>query len=86
MPQVGRAVARTRAALLREANMRRRHAWLDAQAGHTATMLVERDGLTGHAKNFTPLTLTAPAEPGHTLPVRLTARDGDRMIAERLDA
>ncbi|WP_257547660.1 MiaB/RimO family radical SAM methylthiotransferase [Sphingopyxis sp. DBS4] len=86
MPQVGRAVARTRAALLREANMRRRHAWLDAQAGRTATMLVERDGLTGHAENFAPLTLTAPAEPGTIARVRLTARDGDRMIAERLDA
>ncbi len=86
MPQVGRAIARTRAATLREANARRRHAWLDAQAGRTATMLVERDGSTGHAENFAPLTLTAPAEPGSIARVRLTARDGDRMIAERLGA
>jgi threonylcarbamoyladenosine tRNA methylthiotransferase MtaB len=86
MPQVGRAVARTRAALLRKANARRRHAWMDAQAGRTAAMLVERDGLTGHAENFAPLTLTAPAEPGTIARVRLTARDGDRMIAERLGA
>ncbi|HEX2811225.1 MAG TPA: MiaB/RimO family radical SAM methylthiotransferase [Sphingopyxis sp.] len=86
MPQVGRAVARTRAALLRKANARRRHAWMDAQAGRTAAMLVERDGLTGHAENFAPLTLTAPAEPGTIARVRLTARDGERMIAERLGA
>ncbi len=86
MPQVGRAVARTRAALLREANARRRHAWLDAQAGRTAAMLVERDGLIGHAENFAPLTLTAPAEPGAIVRVRLIARDGDQMIVERLDA
>ena len=81
MPQVGRAIARERAAKLREANARRRAAWLDAQVGRTASMLVERDGLTGHAENFAPLTLTTPAEPGSIVPVRLTARDGDRMLA-----
>lgn len=86
MPQVGRAVARERAARLREANARRRHAWMDAQRGHTASMLVERDGLTGHGANFISLTLAAPAGPGSILPVRLTARDGDRMIAQRIAA
>lgn len=81
MPQVGRTIARERAAKLREANARRRAAWLDAQVGRTASMLVERDGLTGHAENFAALTLTTPAEPGSIVPVRLTARDGDRMLA-----
>lgn len=86
MPQVGRAVARERAAKLRDANMRRRHAWMDAQAGRTTQMLVERDGLTGHGENFAALALTAPAEPGSVLGIRIGARDGERMIAERLDA
>ncbi|KTE25895.1 MULTISPECIES: MiaB/RimO family radical SAM methylthiotransferase [unclassified Sphingopyxis] len=81
MPQVGRAIARERAAKLREANARRRTAWLDTQIGRTASMLVERDGLTGHAENFAALTLATPAEPGSILPVRLTAREGDRMLA-----
>ena len=81
MPQVGRAIARERAAKLREANARRRVAWLDAQVGRTASMLVERDGLTGHAENFAALTLATPAEPGSILPVRLIAREGDRMLA-----
>ena len=81
MPQVGRAIARERAAKLREANARRRAAWLDTQVGRTASMLVERDGLTGHAENFAALTLATPAEPGSILPVRLTAREGDRMLA-----
>ncbi|WP_283420280.1 MiaB/RimO family radical SAM methylthiotransferase [Sphingopyxis sp. Geo48] len=81
MPQVGRSIARERAAKLREANARRRAAWLDAQVGRTASMLVERDGLTGHAENFAALTLATPAEPGSILPVRLTAREGDRMLA-----
>src|SRR5690606_1770847 len=64
MPQVGRAVSRARAAVLREANTRRRHAWLDAQTGTAALMLVERDGRTGHAENFAALELAAPASPG----------------------
>jgi len=86
MPQVGRAVARERAAILRDANARRRHAWMDAQAGRTTQMLVERDGLTGHGENFAALALTASAEPGSILPVRIGARDGERMIAERIAA
>ena len=82
MPQVGRALSRDRAARLREANARRRHAWLDAQVGTRATMLIERDGLTGHAENFAPLALTAAATPGSVMRVQLTKRDGDRLIAE----
>jgi threonylcarbamoyladenosine tRNA methylthiotransferase MtaB len=85
MPQVGRRVARERAARLREANARRRHAGVVAQAGRTASMLVERDGLTGHGENFVALTLTAPAEPGAIRRVRLAARDGDRMIAAEIE-
>ena len=81
MPQVGRSVARERAAKLREANAFRRQRWLDAQIGRAASMLVERDGLTGHAENFAALTLTTPAEPGSIVPVRLLRRDGDRMLA-----
>ncbi len=81
MPQVGRAVARARAATLRAANMRRRHAWLDAQVGSAATMLVERDGLSGHAENFAALALSAPAAAGTIIPVRIGARDGDRLTA-----
>lgn len=84
MPQVGRALSRERAARLREANARRRHGWLDAQTGTTANMLVERDGLTGHAENFAPLALAAPAAPGTVIAVELTNRDGDRMIAAQI--
>ncbi len=83
MPQVSRASARERAATLRAANMRRRHAWMDGQLDSTAAMLVERDGLTGHAENFAALTLTARAAPGSIVPVRIGTRDGDRMTAEQ---
>jgi len=86
MPQVGRGIARARAATLREANARRRHAWLDAQTGRTTRMLVERDGLTGHSENFAALTLDAPATPGRIVPVRIGTRDGDRLAARELAA
>ena len=86
MPQVGRTVARDRAATLREANMRRRHAWLDAQVGTTATMLVERDGLSGHAENFAALTLSAPTAAGTIIPVRIGARIDDRLTATEIAA
>ena len=86
MPQVGRAIARDRAARLREANARRRQNWLDTHVGGTADMLVERDGVSGHAGNFAALTLTAPTAPGSIITVRLTARDGDRMIAAPIEA
>ncbi|HKX88153.1 MAG TPA: MiaB/RimO family radical SAM methylthiotransferase [Sphingopyxis sp.] len=85
MPQVGRAIARERAATLREANARRRQGWLDRQIGHTASMLVERDGVTGHAENFAAVALTAPAAPGTIIDVRPTARDGDRMVATPIE-
>ncbi|WP_447764916.1 MiaB/RimO family radical SAM methylthiotransferase [Sphingopyxis panaciterrae] len=85
MPQVGRGVSRDRAAKLRDVNARRRHGWLDTQTGTRATMLVERDGRTGHAENFAALTLAAPATPGSIVPVRIGARDGDRLAAATLE-
>ncbi|HMO76605.1 MAG TPA: radical SAM protein, partial [Sphingopyxis sp.] len=85
MPQVGRAVARERAARLRAANARRRTEWMDAQRGAVTMMLVERDGVTGHAENFAALALTAPAAPGSIVPVRLGPRDGDRMTATHME-
>jgi len=86
MPQVGRTIARERAAILRDANARRRQGWLDTQVGRTASMLVERDGVSGHAENFAAVALTAPAAPGTIIDVRLGARDGDRMIATQIEA
>ncbi|KGB55527.1 MiaB-like tRNA modifying enzyme [Sphingopyxis sp. LC81] len=86
MPQVGRTIARERAATLRDANARRRQDWLETQVGRTASMLVERDGVSGHAENFAAVALTALAAPGTIIDVRLNARDGDRMIATPIEA
>ena len=82
MPQVGRTVARERAAVLREANARRRHLWMDGLTGMTTNMLVERDGRSGHGENFVGLMLNSEAIPGSIVPVRIGARDGDRLAAE----
>ncbi|WP_083733969.1 MiaB/RimO family radical SAM methylthiotransferase [Sphingopyxis sp. KK2] len=82
MPQVGRTVARERAAVLREANARRRHLWMDGLTGMTTKMLVERDGRSGHGENFASLMLASDAVPGSIVPVRIGARDGDRLLAE----
>jgi len=81
MPQVGRALARERAARLREANARRRHRWMDAQRGRETAMLVERDGVSGHAANFAALTLADPAAPNSIVRVRIGARDGEQLHA-----
>lgn len=85
MPQVGRTIARERAATLREANARRRQRWLDTQLGYGASVLVERDGRTGHAENFAAVTLATPAAPGTIIDVLMAARDGDRMIATPIE-
>ncbi len=85
MPQVGRSMARERAAMLREANARRRHIWMDGQVGRMTKMLVERDGRSGHGENFASLLLDRDAVPGSIVPVRIGARDGDRLAAQALE-
>ncbi|MEY4268902.1 MAG: hypothetical protein RLZZ58_118, partial [Pseudomonadota bacterium] len=70
MPQVDRAIAKARAAALRDASRARRDRWLAAQVGTDITMLVERDGRSGHAPNFASLMLDADAPPGEIIRVR----------------
>jgi threonylcarbamoyladenosine tRNA methylthiotransferase MtaB len=81
MPQVAPEVARARARLLREACDTRRDAWLDTLVGTRQRMLVERDGLTGHAENFAKIRLPAPAPPGSITDTAIVARAGDTLIA-----
>lgn len=80
MPQIARALARTRAAALRAASLARRHRWLDSLIGSEQVMLVEMDGLTGHGENFAAMTLNRPAIPGTITQVRVTARADDRLL------
>lgn len=82
MPQLSHNTVRTRAAELRAAAETRRNRWLDSKIGETATMLVERDGQSGHLPDFASTRLASPVAPNTLLPVRLTGRDGARLIAE----
>jgi threonylcarbamoyladenosine tRNA methylthiotransferase MtaB len=79
MPQVPPAVAKTRAATLRDAIASRKAAWLKSLVGTTQQMLVELDGLTGHIANFAAITLDHAAMPKSILPVIITHTDGARL-------
>jgi threonylcarbamoyladenosine tRNA methylthiotransferase MtaB len=85
MPQVDRSVIRARAAALREEGARVRAAWLQGQIGRTANVLVELDGMSGHADNFARVVLPAPNEmsgdlKNRILPVQFTAIEGDALV------
>ncbi|WP_414902984.1 tRNA (N(6)-L-threonylcarbamoyladenosine(37)-C(2))-methylthiotransferase MtaB [Sphingomonas flavalba] len=80
MPQVAPEVARARAARLRAACDAQRAVWLDELAGTTQAVLVERDGMTGHAGNFARLRLDRPALPGTVVAVTVDGRDGDTLL------
>ena len=55
MPQVPPPVAKQRARRLREASARRKAEWLKRLVGSRQRVLVERDGVRGHAENFAPV-------------------------------
>lgn len=83
MPQVPREVIKTRAAALRAAGAARRDRWLRRQVGADASVLVERNGRTGHAENFATVALAGPVRSdraGHILPVRIARVEGDHLI------
>jgi threonylcarbamoyladenosine tRNA methylthiotransferase MtaB len=83
MPPVAPAIAKERAATLREAVATRKTDWLDRQIETIAKVLVERDGISGHAENFAQVSLPA-APPGTIQTVRIIARSGEKLIAEAL--
>ena len=71
MPQVNPVVARERAARLREACARQLGDLKAEMIGTRQMMLVENDGVSGHAGNFVRLTLHEPVTPGSLLAVRV---------------
>jgi threonylcarbamoyladenosine tRNA methylthiotransferase MtaB len=82
MPQVPAAVAKTRAAALREAAEVRRRRWLSGLLGTIQQMLVERDGVTGHAENFAFVRLSEPTAPGSVVAARVIGLDERGLIAK----
>ncbi|MBA4748392.1 MAG: MiaB/RimO family radical SAM methylthiotransferase [Sphingopyxis sp.] len=83
MPQVDPAVARTRAAALRAACARQLAEVRANMIGTRQTMLVENDGLNGHAENFTRLRLGQPATPGALIATRVLDGYGAARALER---
>ncbi|WP_404710009.1 tRNA (N(6)-L-threonylcarbamoyladenosine(37)-C(2))-methylthiotransferase MtaB [Sphingomonas sp. MMS24-J13] len=82
MPQVARSVIKERAARLREAGAAAKAAWLKEQVGKVASVLVELDGVSGHAENFARVVLgEGPGVVKNAiLPVRMTAVEGDALV------
>jgi threonylcarbamoyladenosine tRNA methylthiotransferase MtaB len=84
MPQIDRAVIKSRAELLRSKAEAHRHAWLEKQIGTTQRVLIELDGQTGHAENFARISLAAKLSPsnmrGTMIDVLISGRDGDKLI------
>jgi len=81
MPQVARPVIRERAARLREASERRRMNWLKEQVGTVHSVLIELDGMSGHAENFARVRLAGGKAGANTIvPVRITAMEGDILV------
>ncbi len=78
MPQVPGSVARERAAVLRDKAAARRGAWLATLVGTRQAVLVERDGVSGHAPNFAPVRFAA-AVSGSIAEVEIVSSDGERL-------
>ncbi len=82
MPQVDPLLAKARAADLRAASARRKSAWLASLVGTEQRILVERDGVSGHAENFARVEF-APRVPGSIATVSITATTRDVLVAAR---
>jgi threonylcarbamoyladenosine tRNA methylthiotransferase MtaB len=79
MPQLEKEVIRARAKRLREACEQRQARWLDRLVGTTQSVLIELDGVSGHAENFARVTLS-PEGRGKIIPLHILARRNDTLI------
>ena len=82
MPQLPRPLIKSRAAALRAAGEAERTRWLASLVGSAQTMLVERDGQSGHIDGFARIRLTEPTMPGRICPVRIIGLDESGLIGK----
>ncbi len=80
MPQVDRAQVKARAARLRTEALQRKSNWLASLQASRQRVLVENNGLTGHAENFAPVRLAEPARPGVILDVVVTGHADQTLL------
>ncbi len=87
MPQLDRATIKARADRLRTAAMARKARWLSQMVGTQQSVLVERDGRTGHAENHALVEIPATEDfrfapdalKGRIMTLTITASDGAKL-------
>ncbi|WP_327752600.1 tRNA (N(6)-L-threonylcarbamoyladenosine(37)-C(2))-methylthiotransferase MtaB [Sphingobium sp. SJ10-10] len=82
MPQVDRAAIKERAARLRSACEAQRKDWLKSLLGSEQSVLVERNGLSGHAENFAPVRFAVPQPPSSIVRATITGLENGALIAQ----
>ena len=82
MPQLDRATIKSRAARLRSACEAQRDSWLRSLIGTTQSVLVERNGTSGHAENFAPVRFETPQPPSSITCATITALENGVLIAQ----
>ena len=82
MPQVDRATIKARGARLRSACEAQRESWLRSLIGTRQSVLVERNGLSGHAENFAPVRFMTPQSPSSIVHATITALENGALIAQ----
>ncbi|HEX7874841.1 MAG TPA: tRNA (N(6)-L-threonylcarbamoyladenosine(37)-C(2))-methylthiotransferase MtaB [Sphingobium sp.] len=82
MPQVERAAIKARAARLRAACEGQRKAWLESLAGSEQSVLVERDGLSGHTENFAPVRFREHQPPSSIVRATIAGLENGALIAQ----
>jgi threonylcarbamoyladenosine tRNA methylthiotransferase MtaB len=80
MPQVPVALRKERAERLRRAGTEALARHLQARIGDTASVLAET-GAAGHAEDFSPVRLEAPAPAGSVIAAKVVRSDGRHLIA-----
>ena len=81
MPPVDGATARARAGELRAAAAGAQERALDGDVGTTRSVLIEASGRKGRTEHFVPVQVDRPHEPGTVVPLTITGRAGDSLLA-----
>jgi threonylcarbamoyladenosine tRNA methylthiotransferase MtaB len=82
MPQVDRLRIKARAARLRSACQGQRAGWLQSLIGTQQSVLVERNGLSGHAENFAPVRFAKAQSPSSIVRATITGLENGALIAQ----
>ena len=82
MPQVNGKVIKERAQKLRNKVATKKEEWSQALVGSRQKIVVENDGIGGHAENFAYVKLDQPAETGKLIDVRVVGAQNGKLLAE----